>query len=242
MSTVHPAVRAVLFDKDGTLLHFARSWAPISRSCAERAAGGPGALADVLMRAGGHDPDTDSFRQGSAMVAGTAADVARCWVPLLPAGTWTHQALTAAIDHTFTARAGTAPVAVDGLPETIHWLQGRGLVLGVATSDNERSAHATLALFGLTDNFAFVTGWDSGNGTKPGPGMVRAFCVAVGVSPAETVVVGDSTHDLEMAHAAGARAVGVLTGPATAADLAPLSEVVLPGVAALPDWLKAHGG
>lgn len=232
-----PSVRAVLFDKDGTLLDFCRSWAPISRACAVSAAGGPGPLADRLLHACGHDPQTDQFRPGSPMVAGTAADIAAAWLPLLPSGSVVLGQLTARIDQTFTAQAATAPVAVDGLAGVLGRLRDCGLPLGVATSDNEASARVTLEAFGVDQHFAFVCGYDSGHGRKPGPGMVLAFCRAVGVAPAETLVVGDSVHDLEMAQAAGARAVGVLTGPATEADLEPHAEVVLPSVAALPAWL-----
>ena len=69
--------------------------------------------------------------------------------------------------------------------------------------------------------------------------MVLGFCRATGLSPHEVAVIGDSTHDLHMARAAGAGlAVGVLTGPARDADLAPDADVVLPSIAALPAFLS----
>ncbi|HKK37230.1 MAG TPA: HAD hydrolase-like protein, partial [Paracoccaceae bacterium] len=63
-------------------------------------------------------------------------------------------------------------------------------------------------------------------------------CAAAGCDPAETVMVGDSVHDLGAGRAAGVGlVVGVLTGPAREADLAPLADVVAPSIAALPDLL-----
>ena len=72
--------------------------------------------------------------------------------------------------------------------------------------------------------------------------MLLAFTEAVGVAPAETLMVGDSTHDLFAARAAGMPAVAVLTGHAEAADLAPHAEAVLDTIADLPGWLDASTG
>ena len=52
-------------------------------------------------------------------------------------------------------------------------------------------------------------------------------------------MVGDSAHDLIAGRAAGMQCVGVLTGTATRADLAPLADVVLPDIGHIPDWLTA---
>ena len=58
-------IRGVLLDKDGTILDYAKTWVPINREIALAAAGGDRALTDTLLRAGGHDPDTDQVRPGS---------------------------------------------------------------------------------------------------------------------------------------------------------------------------------
>jgi phosphoglycolate phosphatase len=50
-------------------------------------------------------------------------------------------------------------------------------------------------------------------------------------------MVGDSTHDLDAGRAAGMATVGVLTGLAGAADLAPHADAILPDIGALPGWL-----
>jgi phosphoglycolate phosphatase len=231
-------VRGVLLDKDGTLLDFRRTWAPISRACAGAAAALVRADPHALLRACGHDPATDTFRPGSTMVVGSARDVARGWLPLLPGVD--EEALVELIDGTFTRMSAAAAVPVDGLHAAVGDLRARGLALGVATSDNEASARRALQRLGLLGDFPYVCGYDSGHGPKPGPGMVLGFCAALRLAPSEVVVVGDSAHDLEMAHAAGAALrVGVLTGPATADDLAPLADAVISGVAALPALLDA---
>ena len=90
---------------------------------------------------------------------------------------------------------------------------------------------------GVVDLFDFIAGYDSGHGAKPAPGQLYAYCKKTGLEPAQCVMVGDSTHDLDAGRAAGMRTIGVLTGPARQAELAPFADVVLPTIAAIPDWL-----
>ena len=53
-------------------------------------------------------------------------------------------------------------------------------------------------------------------------------------------MVGDSMHDLHAGRSAGMRTIGVLTGPASRADLTPHADVVLDTIADIPDWLDAQ--
>ena len=84
----------------------------------------------------------------------------------------------------------------------------------------------------------FVTGADAGHGGKPGPGMGLAFCKAAGLSPHQAAMVGDSAADALMARAAGfGAAIGVCTGAASALELEPYFDVVLPDINGLPGLL-----
>jgi len=71
--------------------------------------------------------------------------------------------------------------------------------------------------------------------------MLLAACALSGATPARTLMVGDSPHDMEAARAAGMVPVAVLTGPARRPQLEPLARAVLPSIAALPRWLDAAG-
>ena len=69
--------------------------------------------------------------------------------------------------------------------------------------------------------------------------MILGFCEHAGLEPAAVAMVGDSAHDLDAGRAAGAGLlVGVLTGPATRADLQPMADVVLDDISHLPDYLN----
>jgi phosphoglycolate phosphatase len=63
--------------------------------------------------------------------------------------------------------------------------------------------------------------------------MCLAFANALGLSPAEVLMVGDSLHDLHAGRAAGMRTLGVLTGVAGAEVLAPHADYVLPDIGGL---------
>ena len=123
---------------------------------------------------------------------------------------------------------------LDGLDDFLKSLQTSGLLLGVATMDDESNALQTLEALGCQNRFDFICGADSGFGVKPQPGMVKAFCKSTGLKSHQVMMVGDSPRDLAMGRAAGVGMnVGVLTGTTTRADLEELADVVLDDICLL---------
>lgn len=236
MST-RPAIRAVLFDKDGTLIDYQASWAPTNLGAGLLAAGGDRALAARLLTVAGVDPATGHAVSDGLLASGHTEEVARAWVEAgAPFGT---AELTARLDALFQG-AVVAAVPVCDLAALFAALAGRGLRLGIASSDSEASVLATAARFGLASHLAFACGYDSGHGAKPGRGMVDGFCAATGLPADAVAVVGDSSHDMHMAAAAGAGLrVAVLTGAGSAGTLRPLSDLLLPSIAGLEQALFA---
>jgi phosphoglycolate phosphatase len=222
-------IRGVLFDKDGTLLDYEKTWLPINHKVALAAAGGDRALADKLLRAGGHDPATDRITPGTVLAAGTNDDLAACFAEVL--GSRTPRNLSGMISDIFAQGGADTATLIAGVDAAVRTLRARGLKVGVATNDTVGGMRASLERVGMLEDFDFLVAADSGHGAKPGPGMGLAFADAMGLAPAHLAMVGDATHDLDMAKAAGfGLKVAVLSGTGTAPDLQPHADVVLPSV------------
>ena len=220
--TTDRTIAGILFDKDGTLLDYVKSWVPVNYEVAAIAANGDAALARRLLLAGGMDPDTGHVTPDSLLAAGTAAEIA---AGMVAAGApYTVEALTEKFDGLFANSAGYA-VPVTDLAAFFADLHGKGYRLGVASSDNERSIRETAKRFGFDSYLHYVAGYDSGYGVKPQPGMVHGFCAATGLEPHQIAVVGDNNHDLHMGRSAGAGlTIAVLTGTGSPQSLAAASD------------------
>lgn len=231
------AIKGILFDKDGTLFDFHRTWVPILEGGALLAARGDQRLVPQLMEACGYSAASGRAVAGGVLAAGDTPELAALWASILP--DWPAGELIQMLDRFFTAEGPLRAVPVTDLPVLFTRLRASGFTLGLATNDNQASAAATLVNFGLADLFAFHCGYDSGHGSKPAPGMMHAFCAQVGLEPREMAMVGDNFHDLEMARRAGAGLkIGVLTGTSLYADLAPHADIVLDSIADLPAFLE----
>lgn len=225
----------VIFDKDGTLFDFMATWGGWCRGVLDAESRGDPRVRAEMAAALGYD-DATGFRPDSIVIGHTSGEVAAAILPFVPGESL--PGLLSRLD----ARAAAAPqVATADLAALFAALRARGLKIGLATNDTEAPARAHLRHAGVEAAFDFIAGYDSGHGGKPGPGQLLAFAAAHGLDPGACAMVGDSLHDLRAGRAAGMRTVGVLTGFAAAEELAPLADVILPSVAALPGWIDSLG-
>lgn len=242
MADVRPGsvpVRGILLDKDGTLIDCDATWAPVIRHLVVDLT--PPGDADELMEAAGLDPATGRLRAGSVWAAGSTHDLVRLWWPRADAAEILR--IAGVVDSACAEMSPHTAVPLLDLDRFLRDLSSRGLIVGIATNDSIASLTAFLARHELTGRVDHLFGYDSVVNPKPHADMVHAFCTAASLDPAEVAVVGDNTHDLEMARAAGAGwAIGVLTGNSDRAHLEPLADVILDGVADLQDWLNTIAG
>ncbi|SDT93315.1 HAD family hydrolase [Stappia sp. ES.058] len=232
------SLKAVLFDKDGTLIDFQATWAPTFLTILEELSDGDGHLMVRLGEASGYDLATRQFHPDSIVVAGSNNDIAAAWADILKGRDI--EALFADLN----ARVGDMSLPhltpfADLLP-VLDALAALGLRLGIATNDGEASARTQLATLGLESRFDAVIGFDSGHGAKPAPGMVQGFCDALGLTPAEVVMVGDSLHDMHAGRSAGAQTLGVTTGTVPAKVLQDHADHVVGSLTQALEWIRAR--
>lgn len=100
------------------------------------------------------------------------------------------------------------PGVLDGLGR----LKSAGLKLGVVTGKAQDGADSTVDKSGLRPLIDAVLGYTSVANPKPAPDIALLALQLLGEPPERAVVVGDSTHDLQMARAAGVRSIAVTYG------------------------------
>ncbi|WIY51482.1 HAD-IA family hydrolase [Devosia sp. YIM 151766] len=105
-------------------------------------------------------------------------------------------------------REGLFPGALDAL----NVLRGRAdMLLGIATGKGLAGVHRLTELHGIAGHFSTLQTPDH-NPSKPHPGMMLRAMEEVGADKSLTVIIGDTTFDMEMGKAAGTKTIGVTWG------------------------------
>ena len=95
-----------------------------------------------------------------------------------------------------------------GIEDTLRTLHGKGWTLGVATGMSDRGLAHCLADNGIADLFVTLQTADR-HPSKPHPAMLEEALFQAGALPEETVMIGDTAYDMQMAVSAGCRGIGV---------------------------------
>ena len=235
-ATVLDGIEVVVFDKDGTLVDFHAMWGGWARDLGMRleAAARRPVAGDVFATIG-FDPVSGRVAPGGPLATSTMggifdtiATVLRRWCPSVAAARRVTELAWSIPDPVALA------VPLADVPSLFDALRGSGRRIGVCTTDDRAPTAATLAAFGVAPLVDAVACGDDGYPVKPAPDALLRISAQLGVAPAAIAHVGDTPADLRMARAAGARAVGVLSGLGDAETLGPLADVLLGSVADLP--------
>jgi len=205
-------VKAIVFDKAGTLTELNSRWVTFFRSiiAATAADGGdPEAehtLADCL------GVGVDHIVPGSPAAVKTESELMTIALDHLVGRGWTaEQAITSMGVGLEAATFG--PLAPLGaVAPTIETLAARHL-LGVATSDNRANTLDELNRLGVGHHVSALRCGDDGGPVKPDPEVLLGLAREWRVEPAQLLFVGDSEQDRDTARAAGTRFIAVVPEP-----------------------------
>jgi len=212
--------RFVVFDWDGTL------------------ADSTAIIASALQHACRDVGEPEPTEADARFVIGLGlADALRHVAPRLAAER--HRELAVRYRHHYFAQAPSIPLFA-GVREMLAEMNDAGHLLGVATGKSRAGLDHALDQQDLRHFFVATRCADEGF-PKPHPGMLLELMSLVGADPAETLMIGDTTHDLELARNAGVAALAVAYGAHDLEGLArerPLA--TLNSIPELRAWLRQH--
>ena len=178
-----------------------------------------------------------SLRDASYVIGMGLHDALQHAAPALPREQY--RALGDRYRHHYQARQHEL-LLFDGALSLLHALKARHHLLAVATGKSRQGLNEALGSAPLKGLFDATRTADE-TASKPHPLMLQELMAELGVAPQRTLMIGDTTHDLQLATNAGIASVGVSYGahePANFADHAPLH--VAHSVADLQGWLIRH--
>jgi len=148
-----------------------------------------------------------------------------------------HEKVVERYRHHWFAKYRDVGIPFPGLGETLEVLSGRDYLLAVATGKGRPGLDHDLEFTGF-GRFFMASRTVSEAPSKPHPQMLLELMDELGTRPEETLMVGDTTFDLDMAKNAKVPSVGVLTGSHGREDLMASGPLAcLDGAVDLPPWL-----
>ncbi|CDM23542.1 hypothetical protein BN940_05366 [Castellaniella defragrans 65Phen] len=130
----------------------------------------------------------------------------------------------------------------EGQARLLRELSAGGAVLGVATGKSRRGLDESIERLGLHDLFHATRTVDEARG-KPDPDMLLQLLAELDLAPETVLMVGDTTHDVLMAQAAGVDSLAVAYGAHAPSLLESARPTAL--AATVPDmqaWIRARAG
>lgn len=129
----------------------------------------------------------------------------------------------------------------DGVPEMLEDLAQQGYFLAIATGKSRVGLNRALNTTGLLSKFDATRCADE-TFSKPHPAMLQELTRELGQEMRRTLMIGDTTHDLQMALNAGAAGVAVEFGAHPTEQLQALNPLYSAGsIKVLHQWLNENG-
>ncbi|MBF4693819.1 HAD family hydrolase [Fusibacter ferrireducens] len=201
-------IKGILFDKDGTLIEFEKTWHGILKIVFERLKelGYASDLGAFKKHAGYR---AEGFEKESAIQYLATTEIATIWSQLS-----NKEESIAFLEIMEVFEQVTLDDHVDvelltGTVETLKYLSEKVYLLGIATSDTLSSCLKSLEKVSILNYFDFIGADDGIMTPKPHIEIGEVFCGQFGLKPEEVLVVGDSITDYEFSRSFGGHFVGI---------------------------------
>jgi HAD superfamily hydrolase (TIGR01549 family) len=200
------AVKAVVFDLDGTIASFNIDYKAVRadvRSFLMRA-GLPASILSINESIFEMLKKTEIFMKNNGKSEGAFMDI---------------RAKASEIAENYELEAAKTTSLLSGILETLKALKKMNLKIGLCTINSEKSTNYILKRFAIAEFFDALTPRDGVKYVKPNAEHLEATLKALGVNPEETMVVGDGVSDMKCARELNAIAVGLPTGVSSPKEL-----------------------
>ena len=197
MKTIfNDTIKAVIFDKDGTLLDLEKTWRPLLEKVSADLTKmfSPEVVAGAAKALGIND---QGFLSDSVFVKDNFDEMFKTVLGGLSISDEQRFELMSYFGKLIEeSHQYVKPHVFDGIEETLAGLKSEGYLLGLATSDRVEIAHMHLNEGRLDKYFDLVLADDGQTEVKPHPQMLEQFCERFMLLPAEIAMVGDSMNDV----------------------------------------------
>lgn len=236
-------VKAIIFDKDGTLLSFDAFWLKVSEN----------ALSEMIHRFSCPDVSVDELlcsmgvKDGvigieSVLCKGTYREMAQAMLGIFNSHGCevSEDELTDAVVDTYLKNAGTGDVlpTCDNIKGVLQQLKDDGIKLAVITTDNYEMTCKCLDKLGIKEFFDKIYTDDGVIPPKPNPQSLYDYCNAMGIAKENVIMVGDTMTDVKFARNAGIKVIGVGATEQSRALLADFADAVVPDISYVYDVIK----
>jgi 2-phosphoglycolate phosphatase len=188
------ALRAVLFDMDGTLLDTAPDFVAVCQA----------------MLAARNLPPVDDQLIRDVVSGGARAMVSATFD--LEVGAEGFEVLRLEFLERYQQHCAVLSKPFDGMLELLGDIEASRLIWGVATNKPVIFAEPIMQQLNLAERSAVLVCPDHVPRSKPAPDMLLLACEKIGVAPADVLFVGDDARDIEAGRAAGCKTAAVTYG------------------------------
>lgn len=201
----------ILFDKDGTIIYFDRSWMKIGLQ-----------LVDDFMEKYDQDIDDKSaayahlgvvdgeIQPGTIMASGALDEMVQafCDIAGQDVTKWAQARSQTLVDNRVPEN-----VLVEGIEDTLKTLQNQGYKMGIVTSDSKKGVEQFLEITQFNHFFDVIISTEANAVEKPNPEVLNPLFNQYDVAPEDVAIVGDTANDMQTGiNAQLGLKVAVLTG------------------------------